>query len=140
MTALRTVTARDIAVTDVITASEDDKIRELETLMFKKGIGGLPVVRESINGKKILVGMLTHRDIMLAKRTVSVGGMVAKDLMSHDVITVHPDASLLEILAKMRDHNVERIPVVNDTGEVLVGMVMHRNVLLKVLDLLEREA
>ena len=138
LSSLKEIKARDILVSDVIVASEDDKIRELETLMFKKSIGGLPIVREGNKGRKTLVGMLTHRDIMLARRTVSLGGMLARDLMSHDVITVQEDATLLEILSKMRDNNVERIPVVNNGGTDLVGMIMHKNVLLKVLEILER--
>lgn len=83
--------------------------------------------------------MLTHRDIVLAKHSLSLGGMVVRDLMSHDVVSVKEDATLLEILQKMRDHNVERIPVLDDGGN-LVGMVMHRNLLEKITEILEKVA
>ncbi len=124
---LQNIHASDIMVRNVIHTTEDTKIREIERQMIKQGIGGLPVVREE-NGKKAIVGILTHRDIMLARHAVSIGGMDVKDLMSHDITTVNEESTLLDILQKMEDKNIERLPVINKNGS-LVGMVMHKNIL-----------
>jgi CBS domain-containing protein len=134
---LRFLKASDILIDDVITATEDDKIRDIETLMFKKGIGGLPVVRH-IAGRIQVVGMVTHRDIIIAKHSVSIGGMQVRDLMSHDIITVKENSSIIEILRKMKEFNVERIPVV-DQSDNLKGLIMHRNILFKILEILEKK-
>ena len=134
---LLSIKAKDILINNIIYTTEDEKIREIESKMFKKGIGGVPVIRNSPDIKKEVVGMLTHRDIILAKHSLSIGGMVARDLTSHDVICVHEDSDLLEILKKMRDHNIERIPVVNGNGSLL-GMIMHKNLLFKITETLEK--
>ncbi|MHA1683105.1 MAG: CBS domain-containing protein [Promethearchaeota archaeon] len=132
---LLSIKARDILVEDVITAEETDRIREVESRMFKLGIGGLPIVREKKNGMKI-VGMLTHRDILIARHTLSIGGMSVKDLMSHDVISVEEDTNILDILRILKEKDIERLPVV-DEGGYLIGLIMHKNILLAILDVLE---
>ena len=49
-------------------------------------------------------------------------------IMSTDLITTHPEASLLDARSLMRSHNIHHLPVVNDRG-VLVGLLTHTNVL-----------
>nr|MDO8117168.1 CBS domain-containing protein [Candidatus Sigynarchaeota archaeon] len=134
---LQNILARDIMVRNVIVANESTKIRDIERQMIKQGIGGLPVVREQDgNGNNRVIGMITHRDILLARHSVSIGGMDVKDLMSHDITTVKENATLVEILSKMAEKNVERLPVVNDQGS-MVGMIMHKNILASLLDVLK---
>lgn len=130
------IKARDILVSNVITAKDDERIVDVENRMFKQGIGGLPVIDSSGNDK--VIGMLTHRDIMIARHTLSLGGMIVRDLMSHNVITVLEDASILEILRILKKHDIERLPVVDGKGG-LRGMIMHKNLLLKILEVLEQK-
>ena len=136
--AIKNITARDILVENVITATEGDKIREIESIMIKKGIGGVPVVREEASRTKV-VGMLTQRDIVLAKASLAIGGMVVKDLMSHTIVTVNEDTKLPEILKKMKENNIARIPVVNEKDN-LIGMLVHKKILEKILDVLENSS
>jgi predicted transcriptional regulator len=131
---LKEIKARDMMVTDIISIPENERIRDIELMLLKKGIGGVPVVR---NG--MIVGMLTQHDISVARTTMSVGGMVAGDLMSRDLACVGEDASLLEILQMMRTRDIERIPV-TDEKKMLIGMIMHRNILAKILEILETDA
>ncbi|MHA1793607.1 MAG: CBS domain-containing protein [Promethearchaeota archaeon] len=129
------ITASDILIRDLITVTEDEKIRDVERKLFKMGIGGVPVVR-NIKAKQKIVGMLTHRDILLAKHSVPLGGMVVKDLMSHNLVCVKEDSNLIEILRKLRDNNIERLPVIDEDG-FLVGLIMHKDLLSKILETLE---
>lgn len=53
--------------------------------------------------------------------------LLVKDWMSKDVITVTPDTTLPDAAALMREHNIRRLPVVEDG--VLVGIVSKTDVL-----------
>jgi CBS domain-containing protein len=120
------IKAKDIMVEELITIAPEEKIALADLIMTRNSIGGLPVVDK---GK--LVGIITQRDIMLA-RNYEIGGLCAKDLMSKTPITTSPDASLKEVLEKMLTHKIERIPVV-DKGK-LVGMVVHGRILRAIYD------
>jgi len=54
---------------------------------------------------------------MLDKATVTAG-----DLMTRDVIAVHPETSLLQAVKLMASHRISGLPVVDDGGHV-VGMM-----------------
>ena len=53
--------------------------------------------------------------------------MLVRNWMTADVVTVTPDTSLLKIGKLLRDHNVRRLPVVDDRGR-LKGIVSDRDV------------
>jgi CBS domain-containing protein len=124
--ALRDLKAEDIMVKKLLTISPDEKIALADLMMTRSSVGGLPVVKD---GK--LVGIITQRDIMLA-RNYEIGGLRAEDLMTKDVVTVSPDTPLKDILAVMRDRRIERVPVVE--GEKLVGLIVHGGILKAVHD------
>ena len=50
--------------------------------------------------------------------------MLARDLMSSPVVTVHPDATVGSAARIMLDNDVSAVPVVDDGGN-LVGMLTH---------------
>jgi CBS domain-containing protein len=126
---MKGVKARDIMVTELLTINPTEKVAAADLLMVRNSIGGLPV----IDNEK-LVGILTQRDIMLSRFSISVGGLQVEDLMTHNPISISPDTSLEEILNIMLTKNVERLPVIKD--EKLVGMVMHGQILKKLYELL----
>lgn len=53
--------------------------------------------------------------------------ILVKDIMTPNVVTVNQNSSLLELKNLMDDHNLRRIPVVNDAGQV-VGIVTNSDV------------
>lgn len=53
--------------------------------------------------------------------------MLVRNWMTPEVITVSPEASVLKIGKLMQEHNIRRVPVVNENGE-LVGIVSDRDV------------
>jgi CBS domain-containing protein len=104
-------------------------------LMRENHVGCLVVVDE-VEGKRIVVGILTDRDIVtgvvapgLAPDTLLVG-----DVMTTDLVTAREDDSLIDLMRTMRRKGVRRIPVVAGQGE-LIGLVT----LDDVLDILSQE-
>ena len=126
---LKEVKAKDIMISNLMTINPSEKVAAADLLMVRNSIGGLPVI-ENEN----LVGILTQKDIMLSRFSISVGGLQVEDLMTRNPITVSPDTSLEDILQIMLSKKVERLPVIEE-GK-LVGMVMHGQILKKIYELL----
>ncbi|MDI6701875.1 CBS domain-containing protein [Methanothermobacter wolfeii] len=106
--------ARDIMLRDVIVAEPDDLVAAANLKMVRANVGGVPVVE----GER-LVGLITHRDILLA------GGEALKlrvrDIMSKELVVVDEDTPIGRISRIMADTGYQRIPVVED-GK-LVGLI-----------------
>jgi CBS domain-containing protein len=56
--------------------------------------------------------------------------MKVTDVMTSDVITVRPDASLKEVAAVLAEHRISGVPVVDEDGKVL-GVVSEADILFK---------
>ena len=104
----------------------DTPLNEVAKLMVECDCGEIPVVE----GSK-LIGVVTDRDIVC--RVVAKGknpsDLTAKDAMTQPVISVTEDCSLEEVLAKMEEHQVRRLPVVDGSGCVC-GIVSQADVAL----------
>jgi CBS domain-containing protein len=104
----------DLMTTALLTIKASESVTEAHTEMELGVIRHLPVVDD--RGK--LVGVLSDRDLLAAsKRDRRVA-----DLMTKDVITIHPEAPAYEAAALMLDHRIGSIPVVDGHG-TLVGLV-----------------
>jgi CBS domain-containing protein len=109
----------DVARRDVVTAHRDHSARELASLMREKNVGSVVVV----NGDEP-VGVVTDRDLALA---VIDGGanpdtVTAVDVMSASPATVRASDGLFDAMETLRDHEVRRLPVVDEDG-TLAGIV-----------------
>ncbi len=123
---MKDLRARDVMITNVTTVSQDEKIALADLIMTRGSIGGLPVVEGDM-----LVGIITQRDIMLA-RNYDIGGFSARDLMNKKPITISPDASIKEVLKVLIEKKIERLPVVE--GGRLLGLIVHGRILKAVYD------
>lgn len=106
---------RDIMTTPVKTISADVTVNEVGEFMIRYGHSGYPVMD---NGK--LLGIITHRDVEKCKYH-GLGNVPVKGYMSHHVQTVSPDMSVEAVRSLMVEHNVGRVPVM-ENGE-LVGII-----------------
>ena len=106
--------AQDIMIEGVQIISPDDLIAAAKLKMMRCNVGGLPVV----DGEK-LVGIITHRDILLAGGEAL--GLKVEELMSKDLKVAEPDTSIMEITKIMADDGYQRIPVVDEGN--LIGLV-----------------
>jgi len=101
----------------VLVANPRQAIAEAARLMSKCDAGVLPVGEDDR-----LVGMITDRDIVI--RAVADGDFQAtvEDVCSDDVVTCTAEMSTADVSALMGEHQIRRIPVV-DEDDRLVGIV-----------------
>jgi CBS domain-containing protein len=142
---------RDIMTRDLAVATRDTTLPEVASMMKQEDTGVIPVVeydnqgngrteananerkyegRNYTRGK--LIGLITDRDIVV--RAVSenkdCASVRAEDIMSVDIHTAHPNDRIVDVIRKMGDKQVRRIPITNDNG-YLVGMVSMADVALE---------
>jgi len=108
---------RDVMTPNPRTVSPDESIQNAARIMRDEDTGVVPVVE---NGRAI--GMLTDRDIVI--RAVANGEQFSRpvrDIATPAVLAVSPDISTREASELMSEHQVRRLPVVEN--ERLVGIV-----------------
>ena len=95
--------------------------------MKNEDVGPVPIVHS--DGTKRLAGILTDRD--LALKVVAAGrdpnAVRLEEIMSRDLVTCHPDEPVEEAMRRMSDHQVRRIPVVDDNGQ-LAGIIAQADI------------
>ncbi|MFD2055409.1 CBS domain-containing protein [Mesorhizobium calcicola] len=149
--------AEAIMTAPVIGIEPTASISDAAGLMLSKKFSGLPVIRSD----GTLVGIVSEGDFLrrgelgtnrkrsrwleflvspgrAADEYVQANGRRIEEVMTTDVVTASPDASLPEIVELMTRHRVKRIPVVDD-GKV-IGMVTRSDLLRALLSVLPRSA
>ena len=107
---------RDIMTRDVVSVTPETTLKDAAQLLKTRNIGSVPV----LDGRKI-VGILTDRDIAIrgVAEGRDSGSTRVGDVMSKDIVTVREDSTLREVEELMHDHQVRRLPVVNDQSELI---------------------
>lgn len=141
---------RDIMTRDLAVATRDTTVPEVALMMKQEDTGVIPVVdydaqggngrsegserkyegRNYTRGK--LTGLITDRDIVV--RAVAdnkdVASIRAEEIMSVDIHTARPNDRIVDVIRKMGDKQVRRIPVTNENG-YLVGMISMADVAIE---------
>lgn len=130
----------DFMTSEVVTVTADTTLSTAAALMLDHKISGLPVV----DATRRVVGMVSEHDLLCRHKPegqverlhwlqllTASGESVWESqpfrdakvgaVMSHDVITVAPDASLELACRLIEVHGIKRLPVVQDG--VLVGII-----------------
>jgi len=109
---------RDVMHAGAETVRPDDTVKRAASVMQAIDVGPLPVC----DGDR-LVGIITDRDITV--RAVAAGrdpsSTPVRDVMTRDIVHVRADQDVDDAIALMRQHEVRRLPVIDDGR--LVGMV-----------------
>ncbi len=109
----------EIMTLDPQTVRPGDTLQSAAQQMDDLNVGVLPVCE----GDR-LIGVLTDRDIVV--RSTSAGQdprtATVADAMTTDARTVTEDHSVLDAIHIMEEHQLRRVPVVNEAG-TLVGIV-----------------
>ena len=113
----------DIMVKDVVTAKENDKIRDVAIRMYEKKIGSVVVVDDE--GKPI--GIVTERDMVYVVARALAPDTPVWMVMTENPIVINENALVTEAMEKMRVQNIRHLPVVNAEGK-LVGMISFRDI------------
>jgi CBS domain-containing protein len=106
---------------DPVTVSGDATLVEAAKAMAQQDIG--PVLVE--DGGRLL-GILTDRDIVV--RAIAEGrdpgSTTAREVCTESVVSLTPDQTVDEAIRLMREHDVRRVPVVQDgrpAGVISIG-------------------
>jgi len=115
---------REVMTSKVCSIDAEKPVAYAAKMMRDEDVGLAPIVE----GDR-LVGTLTDRDIAI--RVVAEGrdpeSTKVRDVASTDLVTVDPQQDLDDALRLMAQHQVRRIPVIEEDGR-LVGVVAQADV------------
>jgi uncharacterized protein (DUF39 family)/predicted transcriptional regulator len=111
----------DIMDQRVVSIGEDEEIITAAKKLLKGETNHLPV----INGKKVLVGIVTTFDISKAVANPGKAHLV-KDIMKTKVITTTPDEAVDIAIRKLEKHNISALPVIDKESHV-IGLLTAMN-------------
>jgi IMP dehydrogenase len=98
-------------ITNPVTCSPDDTIRDVDAMCAKYRISGLPVV----DADGALVGIVTNRDM----RFVTEGATPVRDVMTKaPLITAPVGVTKDQAFALLKQHKVEKLPLVDGNGRL----------------------
>lgn len=117
---------REVMTTNPRTVDPTTTIVDAARLMRDEDVGPIPIVDNNQ-----CAGILTDRDIVL--RVVAEGRDPATttvgDVASRDLITIDPEQTLDEAARLMAQHQVRRLPVCEEDGN-LVGIIAQADLAL----------
>jgi len=130
----------DIMTRKVATVTPETPVLEVAALLAERRVSAVPVT----DGEGRTVGIISEGDLMrrpesgterrtpwwlgaflwpdrLAERFIKTHGLRAEDVMTTNVVTIAPGASLAEAAQLMERHGVKRLPVTRE--DRIVGIV-----------------
>jgi len=133
---------RDIMTRDLVVAIRDTSLTEVARMMKDEDTGVIPVVEYQTaagNGKTNveetqhdnrthrrgkLIGLITDRDIVIRAigEDKDCATTRAEEIMTTDIYTARPNDRVVEVIRKMGQKQVRRIPVTGEDGRLL-GMI-----------------
>jgi CBS domain-containing protein len=117
---------RDVMTSNPCTIDADKDIAYAAKMLKDEDVGIAPVVE----GDQ-LIGVLTDRDIAI--KVVAEGkdpnSTTVREIASTNVVTVDPQQDLDEALRLMAQHQIRRLPVVEEDGKI-VGILAQADVAL----------
>jgi len=123
------LTVRDVMATDLVTVRPHQSARHAYRLMRDHRFRHLPVVEDGQ-----LVGILSDRDLRPVLLSPTLTRARVGELMSEDLTTVVPDASVEEAASLLVVKKIGCLPVVADGR--LVGIVTETDLLAVLVELL----
>jgi CBS domain-containing protein len=117
----------DVLTRDPVCCLPDDTVEQAAQSMKKEDVGPIPVI-ENRQSKKLL-GIVTDRD--MAVKVVAEGRdnrkTKVKEIMTRNPVTCHPNDDLQVALDAMAQHQIRRVPVVDDQGRI-TGIIAQADV------------
>ena len=141
---MNTLKVTDVMTSLVVTVRPDHSLQEAALLMASNGISGSPVIE-----RNRLLGVVSEADIVRAYAPPAtrgsaslpnhplivllrgggqkhVDGVKVRDIMSPDVVSIAPDASVWQAASLIDARGVRRLPVMD--GSLLVGIVTRSDI------------
>jgi IMP dehydrogenase len=108
-------------IQDPVTLLANARVGDALAIMREHRIGGIPVV----DGDGKLAGIVTNRDLRFEKNN---DRPIAEVMTSEGLIVTREGSDLTQAEDMLRKHRIEKLPVVNDAGE-LVGLITYRDII-----------
>jgi IMP dehydrogenase len=109
---------------NVVTATPEQTVSEVDSMMGREGVSGAPVVDENDE----VLGIISGTDIrpyLEVRESDTV-----REAMTDEVITASEDIEARDALELMYEHKIERVPIVDDDDR-LVGLVTMQGILAR---------
>lgn len=145
------VRCRDIMTRDVTVAMRETTLQEVAAMMRDEDTGVIPVVERAdaqtntegdggngrssesrAKGNGRLVGLITDRDVVIRALAEGKDARTTRveEVMTTDIHTARPNDRVIEVIRKMGDKQVRRIPVVDENNNLL-GIISMADVALE---------
>jgi CBS domain-containing protein len=106
--------AREVMTPDPACCTVNTTLDDVAKLMLQNDCGEIPVV----DAADRIIGVVTDRDIVC--RVIAEGknpmAYTVDTCMTQPAVAVRSDAPLEEVVATMEDHQIRRVPVVDERG------------------------
>lgn len=153
--------ARDYMKREVVSFGPHDSVFDVAEVLSKNNISGAPVVdgRKLVgmisvsdivkfmrvkvpesnfftnepHSLSMLVAGFVKEGIDFAREIKKISKNMVGDFMSKDVVSISPDATLIEVAETLDKHKIDRLPVIDGKGK-LVGIISRTDLLRALLD------
>jgi CBS domain-containing protein len=121
----------EVMTKDPVCCLPNDSVAKAAELMKSGNIGSIPVIENEQSQK--LVGIVTDRDLALKIVAGALDGRstTVEAVMTRKVVTCLADDDLQKALDAMAEHQLRRIPVVDNDNKV-VGIIAQADVATRV--------
>lgn len=122
----------EVMSTDVVSCDREADLRDLVGLMLDHGVGSVVV----LDGEAI-EGIVSETDVLRAahEREVELAAIAVDELVGDSIVTVDHDAPIRTAVDRMIDHDVKKLPVIDDFD--LVGIVTLTDIVYHLTDIRE---
>jgi CBS domain-containing protein len=102
---------------EVVIVQPGETVLEAARLMRQHHVGDVVVVEER-GGRRVPVGIVTDRDIVLevVAPQLDPAALRVSDIVTSGLVTIKNDAGLFDAVEYMHTKGVRRLPVVDDDG------------------------
>ncbi len=131
------MTIGEICNREVVIIHRDESILTAARLMRQYHVGDVVVVEEC-QGKRIPIGIVTDRDLVVKviARGLDPAHLRVTEVMSAGLETVSETADILPTIERMCDAAIRRLPVLDEDG-ALVGIVTMDDMIDLLAEMLE---
>lgn len=113
------MTVGEVSTRNVAVADRGTTIQEAAGLMRKRHVGNV-IVLENKNGRRVPIGIVSDRDIVVSVVATKMDASVftVGDLVMRRLVTCREDQGIFECIRQMRRKGIRRMPVMGP-GKVL---------------------
>lgn len=135
------ITVAERMSTDVQTVNPQDRLVHARRLIFDEHIGRVPVIEDGelegmVTAKDIARSMISFRKVVPDKyKQARIRNLLVQDVMTQNVKTINPEASIEDATLLMLENNFSGIPVQEDNN--LIGIITKTDVIKLIVELEE---